>query len=192
MDPTAAGLSCLHVDVFPAAEVSTPATGTKTALFPRGLGGLLGTPPFFAVNLPALGPISGPAALRERKRLQGKDKDGVSGDLRRETAQGLTQLLTKGSPFDHLPCTTLRHFPPGTRAQVSLGSPNQQLDRRHQPTAQQNPKPKGKRPQETFPETDMQRAKSTGRHVPRIPHEERHARQRDSAGPTHLSLKGHH
>ncbi len=144
MDPTAAGLSCLHVDVFPAAEVSTPATGTKTALFPRGLGGLLGTPPFFAVNLPALGPISGPAVLRERKRLQGKDKDGVSGDLRQETAQGLTQLLTKGSPFDHLPCTTLRHFPPGTRAQVSLGSPNQQLDRRHQPTAQQNPKPKGK------------------------------------------------
>lgn len=142
MDPTAAGVSCLHVDVFPAAEVSTPATGTKTALFPRGLGGLLGTPPFFAVNLPALGPISGPAVLRERKRLQGKDKDGVSGDLRRETAQGLTQLLTKGSPFDHLPCTTLRHFLliPQPRSGCGFPISSSTTDTSQQPNKTQSPR----------------------------------------------------
>ena len=102
------------------------------------------TPLFLSIHLPASGQISIPAVCREPKRLAGKEKDGVSGDLRRENAQGVTRLLPKGPPFYHLPCTTLRHFPPGTRAQVSLGSPNQQLDRRHQPTAQQNPKPKGK------------------------------------------------
>ena len=144
MDPTAAGLSCLHVDVFPAAEVSTPATGTKTALFPRGLGGLLGTPPFFAINLPALGLISGPAVLRERKRLQGKDKDGVSGDLRRESAQGLTQLLTKGSPFDHLPCRPSGTFflAPEPRSAWGLPINSSTADTSQQPN--KTPNPRGK------------------------------------------------
>ena len=79
--------------------------------------------------------------LREQKRLKGKEKDGVSQDLLRENAQGLTQLFTKGSPFYQLPCMTLRHFLliPKLRSGWHFPINSTTTDTSQQPNKPQNP-----------------------------------------------------
>ena len=100
------------------------------------------TPLFISIHLPASGQISIPAVCREPKRLAGKEKDGVSGDLRRENAQGVTRLLPKGPPFYHLPCTTLRHFLliPQPRSGCGFPISSSTTDTSQQPNKTQSPR----------------------------------------------------
>lgn len=107
-----------------------------------GGGGRLVTPLFISIHLPASGQISIPAVCREPKRLAGKEKDGVSGDLRRENAQGVTRLLPKGPPFYHLPCTTLRHFLliPQPRSGCGFPISSSTTDTSQQPNKTQSPR----------------------------------------------------
>ena len=107
-----------------------------------GGGGRLVTPLFISIHLPASGQISIPAVCREPKRLAGKEKDGVSGDLRREKAQGVTRLLPKGPPFYHLPCTTLRHFLliPQPRSGCGFPISSSTTDTSQQPNKTQSPR----------------------------------------------------
>ena len=125
--------------------MSTPTTRTNTDRLPResgGGGGRLVTPLFISIHLPASGQISIPAVCREPKRLAGKEKDGVSGDLRRENAQGVTRLLPKGPPFYHLPCTTLRHFLliPQPRSGCGFPISSSTTDTSQQPNKIQSPR----------------------------------------------------
>ena len=125
--------------------MSTPTTRTNTDRLPResgGGGGRLVTPLFISIHLPASGQISIPAVCREPKRLAGKEKDGVSGDLRRENAQGVTRLLPKGPPFYHLPCTTLRHFLliPQPRSGCGFPISSSTTDTSQQPNKTQSPR----------------------------------------------------
>ena len=100
------------------------------------------TPLFISIHLPASGQISIPAVCREPKRLAGTEKDGVSGDLRRENAQGVTRLLPKGPPFYHLPCTTLRHFLliPQPRSGCGFPISSSTTDTSQQPNKTQSPR----------------------------------------------------
>ena len=122
--------------------MSTPTTRTKTDLLPKESGRRLVTPLFISIHLPASGQISIPAVCREPKRLAGKEKDGVSGDLRRENAQGVTRLLPKGPPFYHLPCTTLRHFLliPQPRSGCGFPISSSTTDTSQQPNKTQSPR----------------------------------------------------
>lgn len=122
--------------------MSTPTTGTKTDLLPKESGRRLVTPLFISIHLPASGQISIPAVCREPKRLAGKEKDGVSGDLRRENAQGVTRLLPKGPPLYHLPCTTLRHFLliPQPRSGCGFPISSSTTDTSQQPHKTQSPR----------------------------------------------------
>ena len=100
------------------------------------------TPLFISIHLPASGQISIPAVCREPKRLAGTEKDGVSGDLRRENAQGVTRLLPKGPPFYHLPCRTLRHFLliPQPRSGCGFPISSSTTDTSQQPNKTQSPR----------------------------------------------------
>ena len=125
--------------------MSTPTARTNTDRLHResGVGGgRLVTPLFISIHLPAPGQISIPAVCREPKRLAGKEKDGVSGDLRRENAQGVTRLLPKGPPFYHLPCTTLRHFLliPQPRSGCGFPISSSTTDTSQQPNKTQSPR----------------------------------------------------
>lgn len=122
--------------------MSTPTTRTNTDRLPRESGRHLVTPLFISIHLPASGQISIPAVCREPKRLAGKEKDGVSGDLRRENAQGVTRLLPKGPPFYHLPCTTLRHFLliPQPRSGCGFPISSSTTDTSQQPNKTQSPR----------------------------------------------------
>lgn len=122
--------------------MSTPTTRTNTDRLPRESGRRLVTPLFISIHLPASGQISIPAVCREPKRLAGKEKDGVSGDLRRENAQGVTRLLPKGPPFYHLPCTTLRHFLliPQPRSGCGFPISSSTTDTSQQPNKTQSPR----------------------------------------------------
>ena len=121
-----------------------PPRGPTQIVYPgnRGGGGRLVTPLFISIHLPASGQISIPAVCREPKRLAGKEKDGVSGDLRRENAQGVTRLLPKGPPFYHLPCTTLRHFLliPQPRSGCGFPISSSTTDTSQQPNKTQSPR----------------------------------------------------
>ena len=56
----------------------------------------------------ALDQVFKPGVQREKRRLTWKEKNGVSGDLLKETTQ-ITATAHQKSPLYNLPCTTCRH-----------------------------------------------------------------------------------